>query len=214
MKRRLTVGLMAILVGSTFWSGVFASDAAPNDPLWEQTFSFPNYNRGYIYGMAVSASTVLVSGTTSSYDSATDQYDSLGFIKAFDVNNNGIPKWHDTLTLANTPGDHIENVNTFDIIILNGNIAVVQGCAFSLNRSSGAVILEQVVLRGYNADTGVLLWEDIRDGNPGGLRVSGPPVAMVNNRAIVAGFNDFNGNFFVRAYKITTTLSPLPLLLN
>jgi outer membrane protein assembly factor BamB len=217
MKRGGLAVLLLALVAGISWGTI--AWGAPGDPLWETTFNYlPNYNQIEVSAMAATSNTLIVCGDAFNQQ-LTGELDinSLGFIRAYDVASGNL-KWQGVpliLAATNTPGAQDSNFNRFDQIILKGNIAMVCGSAFSytFNGVNTVTNLRKTVVRAYNADTGQLLWENVRDGNhfTGGAALTTLPGS---DRAFTAGQLDDAGNGFVRAYQIPGGSPPsLPLLL-
>ena len=211
MKRSRVVCLLLILavglgVAGSLW-------AAAGDMLWETKFNFlPDRNFIYPYAVAASANTVIVCGNAK--DTLTGTHAPLGFIKAFDATS-GTPKWEgEPLTLGT-------NYNEFNSIVVVGNTVIVEGyaCSYTLNPNNTITYtLNQSRLRTYNADTGALLWEVIKNNyTPMNFGPSG--IVVANNRAFVVqeewGASGSTGNYSVQAYQVgSVPLAGLPLLLD
>jgi hypothetical protein len=206
--------VVSLLCGGQAWG-------AAGDPLWEQTFNYlPNYDITSPYALAASSSTLIVCGRALKYSSDPSQV-SLGFIRAYDVVT-GNPKWQGTpLTIASTEGAY--NVNYFDSIIVNGNIAMVQGGAVSYTQNTEGppwqtLHLSKTILRAYNIDTGQLIWENIKDGVA--YYMQGANTLTTDKRVFMSGGeNPLNlppSSGWVRAYQIpgTALQAPLSLLLD
>jgi outer membrane protein assembly factor BamB len=211
----------SFLIVSLLWSGlVWGENGAP---IWEQTFDYlPNYDVVNISCLAASSSTLVVCGSASKTTSNSGQaVVSLGFIRAYDVVT-GKPKWQGTqLTLASTQG--AINQNNFGNIIVNGNIAMVQGVAYSFTINSQepwqTLILSKTILRAYNINTGQLLWENIKDGFSDVMQ--GTNTFTMSNLVFIGGsdkpaISAFTPNSaWVRAYQVPgTNLQGLSLLLD
>jgi hypothetical protein len=208
--------VVSLLCGGQAWG-------AAGDPLWEQTFNYlPNYDTTSPNALAASSSTLIVCGgaykETVAPETGSYSRFSLGFIRAYDVVTGNL-KWQGTpLTLANTEG--AINVNYFGNIIVNGNIAMVQGGAYSYTQNTEGppwqtLHLSKTVLRAYNIDNGQLIWENIKDGN--GIFMQGANPVTTNNRVFIAGGDNPIGlapsSGWVRAYQIPGTALQAPLYL-
>jgi hypothetical protein len=200
----LVIGLLG---GGQAWG-------AAGDPLWQQTFNYlPNYDSFYQMALGASANTVIVCGEVGK-NMAGNGYNSLGYIRAYDVAS-GAPKWQGApLTLASTAGAY--NDNCFDSIIINGNIAMVEGWAYSYTNDPGTgnttVNLDKAIMWAYNADTGQLIWENITDNAGSYSYLYGANAITVTNKVFTFGC-DNTGNAILRAYQIPSTYLQSPLLL-
>jgi outer membrane protein assembly factor BamB len=130
----------------------------------------------------------------------------LGFIRAFDVST-GTPKWGKDLTLG-------ANYNTFTNLIVNGDVVMVRGSASSWTMPTPPTPIYTLLkrfYRAYQADTGQLLWEDVRDFE--GFNVNSatayPLEAMVvsNNRVFTAAQKldssyAYTGPWILRGYQL------------
>lgn len=212
----------SLLAVSLLWGGHLW--AAAGDPLWEQTFDYlPDYDQTQIFCLAASSGILLVSGSalkqTINIEPPIQSVVSLGFIRAYDLVT-GKLKWQGTpLTLASTQG--AVNQNSFANIIVNGNIAMVQGVANSATYNSQEprqiLNLCKSILRAYNINSGQLLWENIQDGV--GYNMMGSNIITLSNRVFTAG-NDKPAGFlprsaWVRAHEVPGTyIQALSLLLD
>lgn len=207
MNRRLAAFAIMFLAASLLWGGV--AWGAQGDLLWERTFNYQTQLLD-IYAIASTSSTVIVCGSAATQGFAN----SGGFIRAYDIASGNL-RWEGIpLTMAATTG--ATNFNVFGNIMLNGNIALVMGYATSSTYANGQQTynMDKNVLRAYNADTGQLLWEDIRNGSASHMAGSNSPATTANNRVFVSGCNLLTGDGFVRAYQISNApLTSLPLLL-
>jgi hypothetical protein len=205
--------VVSLLCGGQAWG-------AAGDPLWEQSFNYlPDYDRTYPTALAAYSSTLIVCGQADkeTRDPETYIYSrvSLGFIRAYDVVTGNL-KWQGTpLTLASTPG--AINENYFTNIIVKGNIAMVQGGAYSYTQQTGGpntLNLCKTVLRAYYIDNGQLIWENIKDGNG---YMQGANTFTSDKRVFMSGVDNPLGlapsSGWVRAYQIPGTALPAPLSL-
>lgn len=198
-----------ILAASLFICGGQAWGAL-GDPLWEKTINYTGYDTTMPYALAATSNTLIVCGTASIQSTFTN---SIGFIRAYDIVTGNI-KWQGTsLTLAST--QDANNHNTFLTIRTNGNIAMVLGTAMSESDGyPGTIYLNKTILRAYVADTGQLLWENIKDGN---AVYPGPIMLTTNNLVFITGTDTPYGLppsiAWVRAYQVPNTGLQSPLLL-
>lgn len=205
MDKRRVICLLLIIVWGLLVPG--AVWGAAGDLLWGKQFTFlPQFDTININSTALSSMSYIISGYARNNDGTGV---SLGFIKAYDVATGNI-KWEKTLTLGDV-------ANSFDSIAINGDIALVRGIYRS---GSPTPTLLKSFIRAYNANTGQLLWEVLRDFE------SSPTIAPVTYSTLTANNKVFAffaaadtsgilnyGTFFVRAYQVRNITTAIMLLL-
>ena len=201
----------SFLAVSLLWGGQVWG--ATGDPLWTDTFNYlPNYDNTQPVIFGASSSTLIVCGTASKQQSGSAYRYSIGFIRAYDIGT-GSSLWQGTpLTLAST--NNATNFNQFHTIIFDGNIAMVQGIAWTMN-SLGTMTLAKTIIRAYNARSGQLIWENISDGvaNSNGSNALTSSNLFISIGTDTLNTPPINGLVEVRRIPITG-IQGLPLLLN
>jgi hypothetical protein len=203
------VSLCLVMAWGLFVPGLALG--AQGDLLWEKQLTFlPQYDTITINYTALTNTSYMISGSARNSDYSAGQ---VGFIKAYDVATGDI-KWEKTLTLGATG-------NGFGSIAVNGDIALVRGSYSSSSGSPPVYTLVKSFIRAYQVDTGVLLWEVLRDfeGSPTQSGTLTFTTLTANNRvftffaAINASGTTNYGTFFVRAYQVRNiTMAPMLLL--
>jgi hypothetical protein len=208
MRRRRAICLSLLIVSGLFFSGAVRGEVG--EQLWETPLTFPGYDTITVNYAALSATRVILSGNAKNASGAGGQ---IGFVKAFDVAT-GAVKWDKTLAVGATG-------NGCGFIVINGDIALVRGSAFTSSGNPATFSLFKNFIWAYNADNGQQLGEVVRDfestvtpSPPGGV-----PLLSANNRAFTY-FTPVDSNgvpnvgtIYVRAYLIRNALTASMLLL-
>jgi glucose dehydrogenase len=179
---------------------------------WEKQFTFlPDYNTTTISYTALATTSYIITGNARNLDGTGG---SIGFIKAYDVATGNI-KWEKTLTLG-------ANVNGFGSIVINGDLALVRGNSLSISGSPPVATLVKGFIRAYQVDTGVLVWEVVRDFEA--TAVPGPiglPTTQTGNNRVFTFFMTINPDgtpnydtVIVRAYQVRNVYVQSALLLD
>ncbi len=171
------------LAGSSFNNNyVGAFSARTGDLLWEDDSMQP----GFFRDIAVEGNRVVAAGSSGS---------SL-LVRSYDAES-GILEWQDQPVLPFGFRDFATSV------ALNDRAVYIAGS------SSQDFVYSEILVRGYDASTGELLWDD-RSHRSSSSSTTAVDVALGKNRLFVAGYALGGGtDFVIRAYGIRNDAMPV-----